>query len=972
MPASIALATGSVSGAASLGLMMSRSTPALQEDVVGDAQRAGEREFLVDDGDPQTVGVEWAGRPYALTVEFDGAVEVGMDARQDLDQCAFAGPVLTGQDMHLARINVEIHAGENRRAAKTPGYVDHANDRRLCRYGGHLLGDSQNSDTWIRCQKRSILPRTARGSQFPASSTIPSRPRPRASLPLVTPAGCCNIGQPRRQLGPGYATSSSARCSVTQRLLFRETLARNAYVAMCALLVSGVWADERAATDAEVFGRLIPVRDEAPQGFPAFEFEGHDDDARVLSEFLWYHYRNRLPLGPTLFIQEYLSRSDLWLNANWKDSGQPIQEIYRHNLLGIRLDAEGYVHTHQHFSHAHEHGWPFPLWMQAGIHPGQVRGVTAGWHFQNTPRPGAWVWNYLQGWDLHEFHGDAAVRDWDLEACESQGIVDGNWRVVATGASPTLTTPPGVEIDAFNAPFLQLRWKRSGASPMHRLPYIEWLRADDSEYSAERRVCLHTEREDQASVTGVDHTMITMHRHALWRGQIKRLRLSLGPGESDVTFDINSLFTVYDTRHPINNPIFIFASANYFRWTGDLKFLHRQINRMRLAMRYMMTELGGLEHDYILNAWPGHDGIAGWTKDADGNLTMNPGHGIGNNYYDLLPFGWKDCYSTMQYYAALRCMADLEASLRDNPGWGMPRGALALDPEKLREHAARVKRVGNALFWNDETGRFNACIDANGKSHDYGLTWLGLEAIWYDFATPEHARRVMDWISGKRIVHGDTSIGADIYRWRFGPRVTTLRNVEWYGQGWISPELIPWGGQIQDGGGVLGFAFYDLYARLQVYGPDDAWTRLQGLLDWEREVWVHGGYRPYYHGGTRGTTLQGGGTAGGIGIDYEFYESSNPPSIIVYGFLGLSPSDDALRIAPRLPEACPRMAVSNVYYRGGLIDVSASDNRIEVHVIEPPPDGVVIELAEAWRLTGAPDARQRFKFAQTGLYTFTR
>ena len=73
----------------------------------------------------------------------------------------------------------------------------------------------------------------------------------------------------------------------------------------------------------------------------------------------------------------------------------------------------------------------------------------------------------------------------------------------------------------------------------------------------------------------------------------------------------------------------------------------------------------------------------------------------------------------------------------------------------------------------------------------------------------------MSWINGDRIVAGDTAQGADIYHWRFAPRATTKRNIDWYFWAWSSPESIPWGGQVQDGGAVLGFSYHDLMARLQ-------------------------------------------------------------------------------------------------------------------------------------------------------------
>jgi hypothetical protein len=718
----------------------------------------------------------------------------------------------------------------------------------------------------------------------------------------------------------------------------------------------------------------LPNRYEPPPAnFPRFSFAGHEAEADLLSRYLWYHFSTRLHLQKALFYQEYLSAADMWMGgAFFTRSGKPIQEVFRNNLLAIEIDNEGYVHTHQHFSHAHDHGWPFPLWPQAGFSLEAVKGVTCGWHFQKSgPEKRQWVWHWLKAWGAPGYHGESATRGWDLANCKSLGIVDGRWGIQSTGPSPAITTPEGMEIDAFNAPFLQLRWKRTGEPRHHVLPYLEWIREGDADFGPDRRVYLHVDNTLNA-FTKVVHTMVAMHRHPKWKGRIRRMRLSLAPGETHVRFDIDSFFTVYDTRHPINNPIFIRASWNYYRWTGDLAFLHANINRMRLALRYQMTEMGGRQHNTILNRWPGHDGLPGWVRDGQGRPRIRPGHGIGNNYYDLIPFGWKDCYSTMQYYASLLVMAELEEAVRANPGWGIPGGALAFDPELLRRHAAAVKETGNHLFWNDDTGRFFGCIDRQGNRHDYGFTWLGLEGIWYDFATADHARSIMDWIDGRRIVEGDTSTGDDIYRWRFGPRATTLRNLEWYGQVWNQPESIPWGGQIQDGGAVLGFAFYDLYARVQVFGADDAWQRLTKVLQWEAEVWQEGGYRAYYADGKRGTTLQGGGTAGGIGIDFEFFESSLLPSIVVYGLLGIEPSADTLGVQPRLPSQCPRMTVYNLLYRNALMDVTAGRDAVTVKLKMTPMDPIRIRLAGSWTLDTSHQAGNDFTLPKLGTYTFRR
>jgi hypothetical protein len=393
---------------------------------------------------------------------------------------------------------------------------------------------------------------------------------------------------------------------------------------------------------------------------------------------------------------------------------------------------------------------------------------------------------------------------------------------------------------------------------------------------------------------------------------------------------------------------------------------------MRRALRFQQTELNALELKRIRNEWVGHGGRPGMTVGEGGEKELHYGRGIGNNYWDLLPFGWDDMYSTSQYYTSALIMAELEAAIRRHPEWEVPVNELAFDPAQLRAHAAEVKQTANELFWNEDTGRFIASIDMEGKRRDYGFTFVNLDAIWYGIASERHAQEIMDWITGKRIVEGDTSQGEDIYRWRFGPRATTLRNIDWYGQGWIAPEDIPFGGQIQDGGAVLGFSFYDLWARLKVVGADNAWDRLQEILAWERDVWSEGGYRPYYEGGKRGTTLQGGGTAGGIGIDAEFWESSLIPSILVYGFLGIEPNATDLVIRPKLPEDCPELGVSGLWYRDTALDVKAGPDYIEVAIKEEPVKPLQIDLEGEWSLRYTDYAGSRFALHEPGVYRFER
>jgi len=426
------------------------------------------------------------------------------------------------------------------------------------------------------------------------------------------------------------------------------------------------------------------------------------------------------------------------------------------------------------------------------------------------------------------------------------------------------------------------------------------------------------------------------------------------------TFYVRSVFTHWDTRHLVNNAIYIKAAFEYFRWTGDADFLREILPRLRLAMRYMMEEGHGLELNHIRCTWHGHDGRSGYTVDKDGEKNFHVGHGKGGNYWDLLPLGWDDMYTTTHYYASLLAMAQIEEAVADNPGWAMPKGFQTLEPAFLREHAAQVKETANQKFWNDRDGRFVGCIDADGVPHDYGFTFINLEAIHYGIANETNANRIMEWVDGKRDVAGDTSVGSDIYAYRLAPRATTKRNIEWYAHAWTGPESIPFGGQVQDGGAVLGFSFYDIMSRIKTLGPDNAWARLMEIREWDEEVAAYGGYRKYYGDGKGGTTLQGGNTAGGIGIDFEFTESSMLSAVVPLGFMGLRPDGDVLNIEPNLPKDCPSMAVRNLLYQGVRMDVAVQPGKVNIHVHSTPPSAFTIRFG---------DYEQQVE--KTGTYTFS-
>lgn len=657
-----------------------------------------------------------------------------------------------------------------------------------------------------------------------------------------------------------------------------------------------------------------------PAEFPSFVVPGQASEMDAVRRLFWLHYEHSGPLIP--LWDEWMPKATLWPAmgagtpttdvAASTDALNAMRRRWREALSGRTLNAEGYVHTRQHDGPAHAEGWPFPFWMHAG-------GI--GWHFAPVGVGGGYEGPAAtaEGWKVLGGHGGAiGPQGWSVTLDESAAVVES----------------PAFAIEAARSPWLRINWWAAGLEGAECT--VEWTTAESPEYSAERRISfapaagrrLENGHVDVAG--GETRTMVALYRHAEWQGTITGLRIGFGnQGPAAVVF--KSIHTAVDTRHNVNNLNFIRACHDYFMWTGDVAFLREQIERIRVAMRFVKREFQTHERKCIYTTWPGHEGRSG-VRVVDGVKTIVPGEGVGSNYWDLLPFGGEDALATVYYYDALRDLAALEEAIVAHPEWHLAEDTkqASYDAADLRRHAEEVKAYGGERFWNATTGRFGT-RDLDGGLHDYGFTFLNNEAVYHGFATDEQAKSIDDWIRGERIVAGDTSTGADIYHWRFGPRSTTLRNVDYYVWNWSAPESVPWGNQVQDGGAVLGWSYHDLMARLKTSGPDAAAARLAEIATWFEEVEADGGYRAYYGKDPARGTMQGGNVAGGLGMDHEFFESVLVPQVMLYGFLGFKPTVDGFEVRPRLPAAWPELTVTRIYVHGEIIDVTArQDGTYEV------------------------------------------
>ncbi len=427
----------------------------------------------------------------------------------------------------------------------------------------------------------------------------------------------------------------------------------------------------------------------------------------------------------------------------------------------------------------------------------------------------------------------------------------------------------------------------------------------------------------------------------------------------------------FDTRHFTTNPCFILGAYRYFCWTRDMDFINEMMPKLRKAMEFELNDMHGKDGIIVIDA-KGHEGRDG---------------GIGSNYWDILPFGYKDAFSNSYYYAALQAMGELEgfctAMNLDLPGESHPPAYYTL----LR---SKVRREYNRTFWDDKAGRYVGCVDADGVKHDYGFTFVNMDAMAYGLADKDQVERIYRWME-----QGITSSGkADTYtKWVFAPRANTIHNPgkaevtseqstvtsvpdtrnpkpgtvteespssnqqipnpdtasprlpvsaslapsppvapspqsPWWFSGWRGT---PYGDQCQDGGAILYTSYADLVTRARFLGADNAYKRFTEILDrYNLPDRLMGG-NPLF----TGETSQGGGNgAGSVGVEGEFPESGLVPASFLYAFLGIDADIHGLKILPNLPTGMKYAGVRNLSYGGVKYDIKVTRDTVEIRPLD--------------------------------------
>ena len=401
---------------------------------------------------------------------------------------------------------------------------------------------------------------------------------------------------------------------------------------------------------------------------------------------------------------------------------------------------------------------------------------------------------------------------------------------------------------------------------------------------------------------------------------------------------VNFIRPTYDTRQSNATYQFILAVYSYYSFTRDIKTLIKLMPKCRKGILFLNHCLEGEKGLLSLEYMYGHDGVVPYCIEGKENDRLAY-HSIGNGYGDLTVAPMINLEANVYYYQAVVAMARLEEIMLDVEGDNpsvlsiknrMPYGEripYTYTKESLEELAALVKscieqpigaekcdvddtyNAGDYYYrhkgglYNPKTGRF--CVGINeydGRILDYGHVYTNLEAVCAGLGTDEQQLSIMQWIDGQRIVEGDTSTGEDIYFYEFAPRFNTydteadggcngfMQDENFYYRFWYY-GYNTWSRQVQNGGAIIAWSYYDLVARSRVLGVDSVLKRLEDIKKWYLKVLGAGGnglafYEEYYYDLDATVTmedpdmymiysLQASGKRGGgsLGLDSEFIES---------------------------------------------------------------------------------------------------
>ena len=662
------------------------------------------------------------------------------------------------------------------------------------------------------------------------------------------------------------------------------------------------------------------------------------------------------------FSHEWMSMSYYWYNSfegytNEKGNNSDRIAGLRNFLSTVPVDDYGYVYSsNDRVRDAYTEvetgeqkmGWPFPNNNTVS---------TAHWEF-NGNDSGSWSNN--------------------VSASVSGGLYNAtlsNQSSNITFTSNSFSSWSSNKIYTFYAPLLEFEVRIDDATNVEDI-YVWYSTSSSTSFSEDKKLSVKDKaflNYDLGNTSGAyNHVLyLPMYAESAWGEStstyVKQLKIEIAL-KSGTTLSgnvaLNYVRPTLDTRMSNNNSILISSLRQDYDFTGDLDYLTENITRARKAMNFLMQmydSTRGLKKESYLVGHGGTKESLNWLGNATNQSIASS---ISQGYWDIMYMPEYDFQSNMYFYKAARDLAYLEDVLAANNITVDTSLATVKTATRSRTYGTSVysydlETTANTVltnlrqttedtnhtgFWDATDGRFVAgYASGEGKWYDYGYAAWNLEAIYYGIATEEQATAIMSWLNSE----------SSLYDYVFAPRSNTVSGTDML-NGEYAAMKGDWdfGDNCQYGGAIMYTSFYDLMARINTLGADNAFERLTAIQNWYKEVYdyyVANGTDPYdfyrYYYDNKGIQCQGMGTAGAVGLDREFLESFLPVSAVAYGFFGIEASGNTLTVAPELPAELTSWSMENLAFNFVKYDLTIYENAIQLNNVRGDATGLTLTLA---------------------------
>ena len=600
-----------------------------------------------------------------------------------------------------------------------------------------------------------------------------------------------------------------------------------------------------------------------------------------------------------------------------------------------------------------------------------------GWPFPNYDGSNMYDWEF-NGYKIDDTEGWTVETDGTLI---SSIIGDGLWtnKIQNSGEISFSRDMGTYGIPTQESPYLEMdiRWCVDGLFTDNSVDdvYLSWQVQGSKEWFTVKQSD-YTARSVDITANYANHVYMPMYLHPAWGtdNHVTALKITVKAKEGetlDGEVNLNCVRGNYDSRQIDNGFNLVEAVKLYYEFTGDKKVLADTLNRCRKVGMFMTYNLDGESGLVDLSNFVGHDG---------GVISDGVSQTIASSYWDVLSLSPKSLYAQVLYYQTLQNLAYLEKAAKaaeitlEMPTIKLNDGgeiAYEFDETFLETLAKKVAYkvqqpvdvVNKTGFFDTEKGRFIEGFNMHGNVVDYGSTIFNNMVVAAGMATKSQGEKVVAWISGDRIVEEDDATGYmgdpdeylsyGIYDYEFAPRTTTVKNPEQYTAGHYPEASKAYSASCQDGGAILFTSYYDMQARLQTRGVNNAYERLKGIRDWYLKIYdfaqVNGYsgaqfYRSYYSSEV-GIPLQGMNVAGSLGLDSEFLENAIVYSIVPFGFFNLrSTTANTLSVSPNLPKDLTFWRMENLMYNGVIYDLEAGENYVILESVRGSTAGLKFEI----------------------------